>query len=214
MGGDPCLILAQVKCHRGMDDAHILAVKGRRIHLLQLGSCLGHQLAGHLAGRGQGHTAGHSGLLAALAQHRSIDHLVALLDLVAGHSVQGQAHVVAVAVGDLQHYVVDSRQVQHVGHGGVVAVLGQLLGDIADRDTAAVRGHALGQRCQCLVKGAELTPFYGLAAAHRQGLGSSKLVVYQLGLSVLQQLHAVIGFHLGGQAAGGLCVYIGKHLIV
>ena len=115
-------------------------------------------------------------------------------------------------VGDLQHHVVDGRQIQHIGHGGVVAVLGQLLGDVADGDTAAVRCHTLGQRRQRLVERAELAPLHRLAAAHRQALGGRELVVYQLGFGVLQQLHAVVGLHLGAETAGGLCVGLRKHL--
>lgn len=148
----------------------------------------------------------HIGLAAALPLHRGVDHLAALLDLIAGHGVQGQAHVAAVAVCDLQHHVVNGGQVQHIGHGGVVTVLGQLLGDVADGDAAAIGSHALGQRGQRLVKGAELAPLHGFAAAGRQRLGGGELVVYQLGLGVFQQLHAIISFHLRAEAAvtGGL----------
>ena len=118
------------------------------------------------------------------------------------------------AVGDLQHHVVNSRQIQHVGHGGVVAVLGQLLGDVADGNAAAVGGHALGEGGQRLVKGAELAPLHGLAAAHGQRLGGGELVMHQLGLGVFQQLHAVVSLHFGAEAAGSLGVCVGKHLII
>jgi hypothetical protein len=212
MGGDPCLVLAQVEGHTGVDDAHILAVKGGRVHLLQLGRGLGHQLTGHAAVLVQCRAAGDLRLGAVGAQLGRIDHLLALLDLVSGHGVQGQAHVAAVTVGDLQHHVVDGRQIQHVGHGGVVAVLRQLLGDVADGDAAAIGGHALGQGLERLVKGAELTPLHRLAAAGRQTLGGRELVVYQLRLGVLQQLHAVIGLHFRAQTARGLGIGLRKHL--
>ena len=191
-----------------MDDAHVLAVERGGIHLLQLGGGLGHQLAGHLARPVQRVAAQHLGGGAVCLLLGRVDDLIALLDLVAGHGVQRQAHVAAMAVGDLQHHVVDGRQVQHIGHGGVVAVLCQILGDVAHRNTAAIGGHALGQRRQRLVESAELTPLHGLAAAHRQALGGRELVVYQLGLGVLQQLHAVVGLHLGAESAGGLCVHL------
>ena len=206
MGRHPGGVLPQVKGHAGMENTDVLALKGGGVHLLQLGGGLGHQLAGELAPLRQVIAVQHGGLAAVRPQLGGIDHLAALLDLVAGHGVQGQAHVAAVAVGDLQHHVVDGGQIQQIGHGGIVAVLGQLLGDIADRDAAAVGGHALGQRRQCLLEGAELAPFHGLAAAGGQGLGGGELVVYQLGLGVFQKLHAVIGFHLRAETAvaGGL----------
>ena len=191
-----------------MDDAHILAVEGRRVHLLQLGGGLGHQLAGHPAPAVQLIAAHHCGGGAVAVPSGRVDDLIALLDLVAGHGVQRQAHIGAVPVGDLQHHVIDGRQIQHIGHGGIVAVLRQLLGNVTDGDTAAVGGHTLGQRRQRLVEGAELTPLHGLAAAHGQALGGRELVVYQLGPRVLQQLHAVVGFHLGAETAGGLGVHL------
>ena len=49
MGGHPGGVLAQIKGHTGMNDTHILPFEGRRVHLLQLGGGLGHQLAGELA---------------------------------------------------------------------------------------------------------------------------------------------------------------------
>ena len=212
VGGDPRLVLAQVKGHAGVDDAHILAVKGRRVHLLQLGRRLGHQLAGHAAVLVQRHAAGHVGLGAVAADLGRVDHLLALLDLVSGHRVQRQAHIAAVTVSDLQHHVVDGRQIQHIRHGGVVAVLRQLLGDVADGDAAAIGGHALGQGLERLVKGAELAPLHRLAAAGRQTLGGRELVVYQLRLGVLQQLHTVVGLHFRAQTARGLGIGLRKHL--
>ena len=214
MGGHPVGVVAQVEGHAGMDDAHILARKGGRVHLLQRRGGTGHQLGGHGAGLVQIIAVLHLGFGAAAADGGGVNDVGALLDLIAGHGVQRQAHVGAVTVGDLQHHVVDGGQIQHVGHGGVVAVLAQLLGDVADGDAAAVGGHALGQRGQRLVEGAELAPLHGFAAAHRQGLGGGELVVHQRGLGVLQQLHAVVGLHLGAEAlgAGGLGVAVGKAL--
>ena len=199
-----------------MDDAHILAVEGRCVHLLQCCGGAGHQLGGHGAGLVQPIAVQHLGFLAVGILTGGVDDVGALLDLIAGHSVQRQTHVGAVAVGDLQHHVVDGGQIQHIGHGGVVAVLAQLLGDIADGDAAAVGGYALGQGRQRLVEGTEFAPLHGLAAAHRQGLGGGELVVHQRGLGVFQQLHAVIGFHLGAETlgAGGLHVAVSEALQV
>ena len=214
MGGHPVGVVAQVEGHAGVDDAHVLAVKGGGVHLLQLRGGAGHQLSGHHVALVQIAAVQHVHLLAIGVLSGGIDDVSALLDLIAGHGVQRQTHVGAVAVGDLQHHVVDGGQIQHIGHGGVVAVLAQLLGDVADGDAAAIGGHALGQRSQRLVKGAELAPLHGLAAAYRQRLGGGELVVHQRGLGVFQQLHAVIGFHFGAQTlgAGGLYVAVSEAL--
>ena len=212
--GDPRLILAQVERHARMDDADILAVEGRRVHLLQMRRGLRHQLARQTAVRRQIIAVLHLGLGTACAQLRCVDHLIALLNLVARHRVERQPHVRAVAVGDLQHHVVNGRQIQHIGHGRVVAVLRQLLRDVAHGDAAAIRGHALGQRRECLVERAELAPLHRLASAHGHPLRRRELVVYELGLRALEQLHPVIRLHLRAQIIACLRVRLREQLQV
>ena len=76
---------------------------------------------------------------------------------------------------------------------------------VAECDKSQVAGISFGGQMHGLVI---LDKEDQVISAHRQSLCGRELVVYQLGLGVLQQLHAVVGLHLGAESAGGLCVHL------
>ena len=185
-----------------MDNGNILAVDGGRVLGSQLCHHLLQHLHGELGGSVQIRAGGHGGLYAA-DNLGAVGHVGAGLKHVADHGVQGSAGLTAQELGRLQNGVVQGGQLQHVGLGDEVAVLGHGRGDGAHVQGLAVRGNALSQRSQRLGKGRELTELNGLAAVCGDGTLLTELVMYQLGLSLVNEGHVVEGLHFGRQVVAG-----------
>ena len=208
----PLGVVGQVIGHVGVDDAHKAVADLVGVLGLQGPHSLLDVVHGQVAVAGCGFAAAHQ---AGPAGHAAgVDDVGAAVHHFPGDGVQSSARLVAQQLGGLHQVAVNGGQHQDVRQGDVAAVLPHLAGDGGHGQALAVGGHALLQHAQQLGQGAVLAELDDLAAILGNGVLLGKLVVYQLGQGVVDQVVAVIYLHLVGQAVGmgGLGVQVGKQL--
>ena len=124
--------------------------------------------------------------------------------------VQSAASLRSQEFGRLQQVVVDSRKQEDIRQGDISAVLGDSRRDDAHVQLLAVRSDAFSQGSEGLRQRAVLTEFDGLAAALRDRLLLTKLIMDQQGFRQVDQVVRVKSFHLIAEAGVSGDVGVGR----
>ena len=190
-----------------MDDGDVLAVYGGGVLGAQLGYHLLHHIHSKLAALVQGSAGGDLGLGAVSGYLGAVGNVGAGLDHIAHHGVQCQARLAAQELGSFYHGVVHGGQLQHIGLGDIVAILGNGGSDGGNAQVVAAGGNALGKGGDGLGQGGELAELDGLAGAGRDGALLAKLVMHQGCLGLVDEGQVVKGLHLGRQRCGGVQIF-------